>query len=75
MKTKANPRGLFTEQEVYDMFTVLFMCVFENIAPEHGWALRTGALQVSNIVNGLIEKSLADAAPQTSAVRNNSLLQ
>ncbi|KAL5536114.1 hypothetical protein ACEPAF_4219 [Sanghuangporus sanghuang] len=67
LKTKANPRGLFTEQEVYDMFTILFMCVFENIAPEHGWALRSGAQQVGKIVNGLIEKSLADAAPHTSS--------
>ncbi|EJC98652.1 heme peroxidase [Fomitiporia mediterranea MF3/22] len=67
LKTKANPHGLFTEQEVYDMFTILFMCVFENIAPEHGWALRSGAQQVGKIVNGLIEKSLADAAPHTAS--------
>ena len=50
------------------MFTILFMCVFENIAPEHGWALREGAKAVGKIVNGLIEKSLADAAPHTSSV-------
>ncbi|KAI5117531.1 hypothetical protein M0805_004764 [Coniferiporia weirii] len=67
LKTPANPHGLFTEQEVYDMFTVLFMCVFENVAPENGWILRTAASQVGKIVNGLIEQSLMEVAPRTAA--------
>ena len=50
------------------MFEVLFTCVFENISPEHGWALRTGALAISKIVNGLIEQSLTEAAPHTATV-------
>lgn len=50
------------------MFTVLFMCVFENISPEHGWALRSAASNIGQIVNGLIEQSLNDAAPKTSSV-------
>ena len=50
------------------MLTVLFMCVFENIAPEHGWALRTGALQISKIVNGFIQQSLQQAAPLAASV-------
>ncbi|KAH8111877.1 heme peroxidase [Phellopilus nigrolimitatus] len=67
LKTAANPRGLFTEQEVYDMFTVLFMCVFENIQPEHGWVLRSAASQVGKIINGLIAQSLTEAAPRTAS--------
>ena len=49
--------GLFTEQEVYDMLMLLFTCVFINVTPEHGWALNEGGAQVSEIINGLIEKS------------------
>jgi linoleate 10R-lipoxygenase len=57
LKTEDNPMGLFTEQEVYDMLMVLFTCVFINVTPEHGWALTQGAIQVSGIINGLIQKS------------------
>ncbi|KAI5117535.1 hypothetical protein M0805_004768 [Coniferiporia weirii] len=67
LKTAANPRGLFTEQEVYTMFTVLFMCVFENVTPENGWTLRAGAKQVGDIINKLIEQSLKEAAPHTAS--------
>ncbi|KIJ45873.1 hypothetical protein M422DRAFT_226935 [Sphaerobolus stellatus SS14] len=65
LKTNANPHGTFTEQEVKDMFTILFTCVFENIQPEHGWLLRSGAQQVATIVNGIIEQSINEAAPTT----------
>ena len=68
LKTKENPRGMFTEQEVYDMLMVLFTCVFINVLPEHGWALRNGAAQVGQIVNNLIEKSYASIVPSVSAV-------
>ncbi|KZT00985.1 heme peroxidase [Laetiporus sulphureus 93-53] len=64
LKTKATPRGIFTEQEVYTMFTVLFMCVFENVAPEHGWTLRAAATQIGTIVNGIIQQSINEAAPK-----------
>ena len=59
---------MFTEQEVYDMLTVLFTCVFINNEPEHGWALRAGATQVSQVVNALIEQSLETAAPSVSPI-------
>ena len=50
------------------MFTVLFMCVFENVAPEHGWTLRSAAAKVGAIVNGLIQQSIEEAAPRTAPV-------
>ncbi|CAL1708758.1 unnamed protein product [Somion occarium] len=67
LKTKANPKGLFTEQELYDMLTILFQCVFINVQPEHGWALRHGAKQVGDIVLQMIEKSLNEASPKTAS--------
>ena len=69
LKTKENPRGMFTEQEIYDMLSLLFTCVFINVQPEHGWVLRAGASQVGSIINPLIEKSLNEVAPGTSSVR------
>ena len=54
---------MFTEQEVYDMLMLLFTCVFINVLPEHGWALTSGAAQVGQIINGLIEKSVSQLAP------------
>ena len=50
------------------MFTVLFMCVFENVAPEHGWTLRSAAAKVGAIVNGIIQQSIEEAAPRTAPV-------
>jgi len=46
---------------------LLFTCVFINIDSEHWWALRSGALKVSDVVEGLIEQGLTNAAPQLSA--------
>ncbi len=50
------------------MLALLFTCVFINIDSEHWWALRSGALKVSDVVEGLIEQGLTNAAPQLSAV-------
>ncbi|KAI0081382.1 heme peroxidase [Panus rudis PR-1116 ss-1] len=67
LKTKANPKGLFTEQEVYDMLALMFTCVFINVQPEHGWALTHGAKQIGDVVLQLIEKSINEASPKTSS--------
>ena len=45
------------------MFTILFMCVFENVAPEHGWTLRSAAAKVGSVINSLIQQSIQEAAP------------
>lgn len=69
IKDKANPRGAFTEQELYDIFSLLFTCVFINVVPEHGWALRMGGKKVGDLVNSMIENSIKEAAPRTDPVR------
>ncbi len=68
LKDQANPKGVFTEQEIYDILSLLFTCVFINVQPEHGWALRTGAKKVGDIVNSLVEKSINEAAPRSASV-------
>ena len=49
------------------MFTVLFMCVFENVAPEHGWKLRSAAAKVGAVINTLIQQSIQAATPSLFA--------
>ncbi|KAL4246542.1 hypothetical protein ABKN59_008749 [Abortiporus biennis] len=66
VKTKDNPTGTFTEQEIYDMFTLLFATVFMNLTPENGWILDVAGKQVSDVVNGLIAQSIGQVAPATS---------
>ena len=51
---------MFTEQEVYDMLMVLFTCVFINVLPEHGWALRNGVWALgADSYSDLVRKAAA----------------
>jgi linoleate 10R-lipoxygenase len=63
LKNAENPRGIFTEQEVYKMFSVLFSCVFQNILPENGAFLRATAKKVGDFINDTIENSLKQCMP------------
>ncbi|KAG7449917.1 heme peroxidase [Guyanagaster necrorhizus] len=63
LKTEETPSGILTEQEFYQMLELLFTCVFINIDSEHWWALRSGALKVSDVVTGLIEQGITNASP------------
>ncbi|KAI0789558.1 heme peroxidase [Abortiporus biennis] len=67
IKTKENPKGIFTEQEVYDMFTVLFLAIIMNVTPENGWTLNVAGKQVSDIVNQFIAKAFGEAVPSLSS--------
>ncbi|TFK61199.1 heme peroxidase [Pluteus cervinus] len=58
LKTKTNPSGLYTVQEVYDMLT--FLAIGDN---EHGWALRWAAVQSGVILQALIAKAIAEVSP------------
>jgi cytochrome P450 len=67
LKTKDNPRGLYTVQEVYDMFTTLFELTFWSFGKqENGFSLRFDAIQAGGVVQGLVAKSIAEVAPQSS---------
>ncbi len=68
LKDKSNPKGLFTEQEAYDIYTLMFMCVLMNVVPEHGFTLRAAAKPIGDIINQCIFKSINEAAPKTAKV-------
>jgi len=64
IKDEENPHGEYTEQEFYQMLMVLFMAVFENVDPEHGWFLRSKAKAVADMVNRVIENSIEQVRPR-----------
>lgn len=71
LKTKADPKGLFTEQEVYDMLSLMFTSTFLNVQPEHSWTLEHGAVQVAKVLQNIIAQNVKDITP---AVRPSCLV-
>ncbi|KAJ6487073.1 heme peroxidase [Mycena vitilis] len=67
LKTNDNPKGLYTEQEVYDMFATLFALTFLSIGDnEHLSSLRWQAVQSGGVIQALIAKSILEIAPQSA---------
>ncbi|KAJ7078001.1 heme peroxidase [Mycena belliarum] len=67
LKTKDTPHGLYTEQEVYDMFSTLFTLTFLSIDDnEHGFSLRWAATQSGGVIQALIAKAVLEIAPQSA---------
>jgi len=66
LKTKQNPDGVYTENELYDMLISLFdttFMVFDDV--EHSFALHESATQAGLIVGGMTAKSLIRVAPSS----------
>ncbi|KAG7090385.1 hypothetical protein E1B28_009504 [Marasmius oreades] len=71
VKTKANPLGMYTEQEVYDMFTSMFTLIFLAIGEnEHGFSLRQKVFQAGGVVQAMVAKSIVECAPKSAASTN-----
>ncbi|KAF9458998.1 heme peroxidase [Collybia nuda] len=67
IKTKDNLNGLYTVQEVYDMFSVLFTLTFLAIGDnENGFSLRWTAAQSGGVIQALIAKALLEVSPNTA---------
>ncbi|KAJ7340010.1 heme peroxidase, partial [Mycena albidolilacea] len=56
LKTKENPKGLYTEEEVYEMFTAL-------VNSEHGFSSQWAATQAGTMVQALVAKTVLQVAP------------
>ncbi|KAJ7443813.1 heme peroxidase [Mycena latifolia] len=69
LKTKENPSGLFTEQEIYDMFSLvrdppMNYLVISN--SEHTFAVRSAAMDAAGVIQALIAKTILEVAPQSA---------
>ncbi|KAJ6589604.1 heme peroxidase [Mycena capillaripes] len=76
IKNEDNPSGLYTEQEVYDMFTVLSTYAsIGNEDPETAFHLRWAAAQVAGVLQPLTAKNFSGASPETSRLSIPSIAQ
>ncbi|OJJ51688.1 hypothetical protein ASPZODRAFT_55528 [Penicilliopsis zonata CBS 506.65] len=82
LKTKENPRGIFTEHEMYMIMAVIFTCIFFDVDPAKSFPLRHAAHAVSQQLGAIIEanvKSIGGSGLISSLMdgfrRNHNALQ
>ncbi|KAJ3760774.1 heme peroxidase [Lentinula raphanica] len=74
VKTKDNPSGIYTEQEIYDMFALLFTWVpiFQKLTflsfgdNEHLFSLNMAAFQAGGVIQALVAKAILEVAPSSA---------
>ncbi len=54
LKTEENPHGIYTEQELYQVLSVLFMAIFYDIDPSKSFLLRNAAKMLTAQLGDLI---------------------
>ncbi|GBF61841.1 psi-producing oxygenase A [Trichophyton mentagrophytes] len=54
LKTEENPRGVYTEKELYDIMALVFMCIFCDIDPAKSFALHEAARENSQTLGRLV---------------------
>ncbi|GJC85452.1 psi-producing oxygenase A [Colletotrichum liriopes] len=58
LKTHQNPKGVFTEQEMYQILAAIFICIFFDIDPVKSFPLRQSAKEVTMKLGKLIETNV-----------------
>jgi hypothetical protein len=67
LKTKTNPKGLFTELEMFEMLATLFTVTFLSFdKTETSFALHDASLQAGTVIGALAGKSVLEASPSAS---------
>ncbi len=54
LKTRANPRGVFSEQELYMALAIVFVAIFFDFDPAKSFALRQTARAAADTLGGVI---------------------
>ncbi|GAP85759.1 putative linoleate diol synthase [Rosellinia necatrix] len=55
LKTKENPKGVYTEQELYAVLALLFMCTFYEVDPVKSFPMRQTAKTMAGQLGQLLE--------------------
>ncbi|KAF8465354.1 heme peroxidase [Kalaharituber pfeilii] len=55
LKTKDNPKDFFTEQEIYQILTLVFVCIFFDVDPSKSYPLRHATQQLARQFGKLVE--------------------
>lgn len=58
LKSKATPRGIFTEHELYMALAVIFVCIFFDLDPAKSFPLHRAAAKISSVLGKLIEANV-----------------
>jgi linoleate 10R-lipoxygenase len=58
LKTEENPRGIFSEQELWMLMSVIFTAIFFDIEPTKSFPLRMVARKLSMMLGKLIEANV-----------------
>ncbi|KAF3911316.1 Peroxidasin [Orbilia brochopaga] len=69
LKTEDNPRGVYTDDELYAILSVMFTFVFFDIEPTKSFALHKAGRMVANQLAHLVEANVA-AINKTSFMKN-----
>lgn len=54
LKTEENPHGIYTEQELYQVLSILFMAIFYDIDPSKSFLLRNAAKMLTAQLGDLV---------------------
>ena len=55
LKTEEHPHGVYTEQEMYMVLAVIFICIFCDVDPAKSFSLRLAAKAVTQQLGKLVE--------------------
>lgn len=58
LKTKDNPRGIYTEHEMYMIMSVIFTCIFFDLDPAKSFPLRKAARAVAQQLGKIVEANV-----------------
>jgi linoleate 10R-lipoxygenase len=58
LKTEENPRGIFSEQELWMLMSVIFAAIFFDFEPTKSFPLRMVAQKLSTMLGKLIEANV-----------------
>lgn len=58
LKTKENPKGIYSEHELYAVLSVIFMCIFSEIDPVKSFPMRQAVKAVATQLGKLIEANV-----------------
>jgi len=58
LKTEENPRGIFSEQELWMLMSVIFTAIFFDFEPAKSFPLRKVATKLSTMLGKLIEANV-----------------
>ncbi|KAI1821489.1 linoleate diol synthase [Xylaria intraflava] len=76
LKTKENPKGVYTEQELYTLLALIFVCIFFDVDPVKSFPLRYAARTMTGQLGHFLEahvKSVNGFGLFTSKHKNGDL--